>query len=247
MSINRFVNKTLDLGIIITSSSKGLYSLLSIGPIAMPNLIDNVLEICQFIGHGRRRAIQLVRSSGHLFEGFYYNLTRHIARLHNLCKRSLLLDHGVEIYVMLLRYFLKFFTKSLKRYASSFYFFSKFSPVRIESAFKKSVSSIRRRVNHLTEIVRETGKEFLSLFEVAKNYLPGFSPTRTSSLRQSIHELSKGLNLSSSIGSSLSKLHNIFGLLFGVSLLYKFSFGISTRNLSQSLSKNFSSKPLTFS
>ena len=247
MSINRFVNKTLDLGIIITSRGKGLYSLLSISPIAMPNLIDNVLEICQFIGHGRRRAIQLVRSSGHLFEGFYYNLTRHIARLHNLCKRSLLLDHGVEIYVMLLRYFLKFFTKSLKRYASRFYFFSKFSPVRIKSAFKKSISSIRRRINHLAEIIRETGKEFLSLFEVAKNYLPGFSPTRTSSLRQSIHELSKGLNLSSSISSSLSKLHNIFGLLFGVSLLYKFSFGISTRNLSQSFGKNFSSKPLTFS
>ena len=253
MPVNSHVNKLLDLrkfpsGCRKTFNTTGVNISIS----SIPNLVNDLLIIGKDLTQFFSIVLSIAARRSKIRKRLNHHLGRNLARSDGLLERSIILNQLVErsaissgrIYAGKL--LLEFFNRS----TSFIKLRSKLAPATLSathSGFDNVITSIREVIDNAGEHARQLSPERLRFLEVTENKLPCLGPARSHGLLESIHELSKSLNLRSSVNRGVSKLNNILGLLLRISLSNKIGLSICARKLSKRLGKNLSRKPLTTS
>ena len=245
MAVNCFVNKILNLGIVVTSRSKSLYTLLTILICAVPYSIDNLLEMLKLSIEIFSLVACLCGTISDLFKSFGYQISRKSARIKHSTKGTVLIDHVIDSNSVFPSEILNFRFKIVYRNTCIFKLCSKLRVVSAKSFFQQIISSVRKAFNYRAKlVVPKTRPKCSRLFEIAYDKLPRFSPTRTDCFPHGADKLRSSFNFGCSLCSIVCQICNRLRLILTIALSNKIRFRICSRNLLKRLSKNLSSKPI---
>ena len=208
MPINRFVDELLNLGIIVASFGKSFDTLLTILVIALPDIINNLLEFLQFLVHFVRRSGYFGSSASIISKNLNDNVRGKPSILESCFKRACVLHELISYFARSLSSIPSLLLEVLNIDSSFLKLLREIIPRRGHDSFNKCVSSIRTLLEEPTKKIRYTSEELSCLFEITKYKLPGLSPTRLDGFLKSIEELSRSLYSCSSIICCLSKSLN---------------------------------------
>ena len=185
MAINSLVDQFLHFSVIVTCFCKKLITLRRSGPFTPPDLVNDLLESLQFFSHIFSRLSYSRSTFDIAIDRFLNNISTSPARLERLSKTASVFDHLIGNDAMLFTNLDHFLLEIIHFDSSVLYDRADLFPsifAATHGISKNSIASVSGLLDKSSEHFAKLRETFLSLFKVADDDFPRFSPTRLSRL-----------------------------------------------------------------